>query len=156
MQSYDPSTGEYGCRSCGYTRIYETAEKRYKDLSKGKALPNTSKGMPNYKKAITPEEKFTKYSLDMNSIAGRHKAIVYKSVLGFTIDNCEELIRQIHESITSGNARLIKITKNEKEVIKYEYLIKVKGVNGNIADVVAVYGIDKNKAKPRMITNYVK
>lgn len=67
-----------------------------------------------------------------------------------------QLKRQIHEAITSGKAKLVNISKNEHGDIKCEYIVNVKGANGNNKDVVALYGISKKSGKPRMITNYVK
>ena len=51
---------------------------------------------------------------------------------------------------------MLAISKNTYGDIKYQYIINIKGANGNTADVVAVYGINKKNGKPRMITNYVK
>ena len=101
-------------------------------------------------------EKFIKYSLDETHPFGKHKAIVYKKVLGYTKENYHFLKNQIHQAITTGKAKLANISKNSYGDIKYEYIINVKGTNGNSADVVVVYGINKKNGKPRMITNYVK
>lgn len=117
---------------------------------------NASKIIPNYKNCVTPDEKFLNYSLDETSSTGKHKAIVYKKVLGFTKNNYSLLKNQIHNAISRGSAKLVGISKNCYGVIKYEYIISVIGANGNVANVVAVYGIGEKSIKPIMITNYVK
>ena len=39
---------------------------------------------------------------------------------------------------------------------KYKYRIPVKGINGQVKNVIAVYQIDKGTKIPRMITNFVE
>ena len=112
--------------------------------------------MPNYKRAITNDDKFVKYSLNEDHQAGKHKAKVYKKVLGYDSHNYSSLKNQIHNSVTSGKATLISIRKNQYDVIEYKYIIDVTGPNGNTAKVVAIYGINKKSSRPYMITNYVK
>ena len=156
MQEYDPSNGRYGCGSVGYSHAYAKSELIYANYASIGDDEKTSKIMPNYRQSVTPDEKFIKYSLDKENAVGKHKAVVYEKVLGFTKNNYFSLKNQIHESIVSGKAKLVTISKNTYGDIKYQYIIKIKGANGNTADVVAVYGINKKNGKPRMITNYVK
>lgn len=155
MQEYDPSSGRY---SCG-TELCSSAYKKSQLLLDSRligAKESTSKIMPNYKNCVTPDEKFLNYSLDETSSTGKHKAIVYKKVLGFAKNNYSLLKNQIHNAISKGSAKLVGISKNCYGVIKYEYIISVIGANGNVANVVAVYGIGEKSTKPVMITNYVK
>ena len=63
---------------------------------------------------------------------------------------------QIHQAITSGKAKIVNISKNSHGDIKYQYVINVKGANGNSADVVVAHRINKKSGKPRIITTYVK
>lgn len=156
LQEYDPSNGRYGCGSIGYTHAYAKSQFVYDNYDSIDNEKKTSKIMPNFKKSITPDEKFVNYSLNEDNLKGKHKAIVYKKVLGYTKENYHSLKKQIHEEIISGKAKLIGISKNIYEDIKYEYLINVKGPNGKTANVLVVYGISKINSKPRMITNYVE
>ena len=116
----------------------------------------TSRLMPNYKKAVTSERKFVDYSLNPYHVSGKNKASVYKAALGYTQENYHSLMNQIHNAVTSGKASLISMRKNEAGVIEYNYRIAVKGPNGNIANVIAKYGIRRDSAKPHLITNYVE
>ncbi|MBO4674676.1 MAG: hypothetical protein J5601_01135, partial [Elusimicrobiaceae bacterium] len=153
-QEYDPRSGRYGCGASGYSRTYGRAQSVLSIFSAKAGQDQTSERIPNYKKAITPDEKFIKYSLDENHAIGKYKAYLYKKVLGFTKENYGPLKAQVHQSITTGTAKLNRIERNEFGVIKFECAVDVIGANGNKATVVAVYGIGPKDGKPRMITNY--
>ena len=111
--------------------------------------------MPNYQQAITPREKFTEYSLDYDNPNSRGKAEAYEKALGFNKSNADALIEQIDSAVRSGNVSPIEFVETEFGA-KYKYRIPVKGVNGQIKNVMAVYQIDKGTQVPRMITNYVE
>lgn len=111
--------------------------------------------MPNYKKAVTPREKFVNYSLDYTNPNSKGKAEAYEKSLGFTKENANLLINQIHGSVTGGKIHPVSIQRNNYGT-KYKYEIPVKGPNGKTKIIVAVYQIDKSTSIPRLITNYVK
>lgn len=111
--------------------------------------------MPNCNKAKTPKEKFLNYSLDYTNSNSKGKAEAYEKALGFTKDNADSLINQIHGNVTEGKIHPISIQSNNYGT-KYKYEIPVKGPNGKTKIVVAVYQIDKNTNIPRLITNFVK
>ena len=155
LQNYDSSTGRYGCGEKGYTHAYAKSLISYdKYLSDG-FDKKTSSAMPNYKSAITSDAKFVDYSLNETHPRGKHKAMVYKKILGFTKENYMLLKEQIHNKITSGKAMLKNMSKNDYGVIEYNYRINVRGPNGKSADIMVKYGIGKKNGKPFMITNYV-
>jgi len=111
--------------------------------------------MPNHKNAVTPEEKFINYSLNPNNPNAKGKAEAYERALGFNRNNAQELIRQIEVAVKNESVSPISISKTEFGA-KYKYRIPVKGENGRIKNVIAVYQIDKGSQIPRMITNYVE
>ena len=111
--------------------------------------------MPNYQNAITPKEKFIDYSLDYQNPNASGKAEVYERTLGFTKDNSELLINQIDDAICGGKVSPYEISESVFGT-KYKFRIPVKGVNGQIKDVIAVYQIDTGTDVPRMVTNYVE
>jgi hypothetical protein len=51
--------------------------------------------LPNALEAIIPEGKVAKYLLEPLHRIGRHKARVFKSVLGFEQQNANELVKAI-------------------------------------------------------------
>ncbi len=111
--------------------------------------------MPNYSSAVTPLEKFTKYSLDYNNKNAVGKPVAYERGLGYTIENAAELVQQIHDSVTSGVVKPYDVSESEFGT-KYKFRIPVNGPNGNTKNVIAVYQIDKGSKTPRLITNYLE
>ena len=114
---------------------------------------NTAGSMPNYKDAVTPVEKFTKYSLDYDNPNAKGKAEAYEKGLGYTKDNASGLISQVHNYVTSGNPPY-EVSQSQYGT-KYKYRIPVTGPNGNTKNVIAVYQVDNGRPTTRLITNYL-
>ncbi len=115
----------------------------------------SGQSMPNHENAVTPREKFIDYSLDYDNPNAAGKAEAYEKGLGFNKSNADALINQIENAVTSESVSPVKITKNEYGT-RYMYRIPVKGINGQIKNVIAVYQIDKGTSIPRMITNFLE
>ena len=115
----------------------------------------TGSTMPNSDKAITAKEKFMNYSLDYNNPNAVGKAEAYERGLGFNKSNAESLISQIDEAVKSGANSPIEIISSEFGT-KYKFRIPVKGINGMIKNVIAVYQIDVGSEIPRLITNFLE
>ena len=115
----------------------------------------TGISMPNHQQAVTPKEKFVDYSLNPDNPNARGKAEAYEKALGFNKDNADELIKQIDDAVKNESVSPITVTETEYGT-KYKYSIPVKGANGQIKNVIAVYQIDSGSQVPRMITNYVE
>lgn len=115
---------------------------------------NVSSSMPNAKKAITPREKFINYSLNPDNPNARGKAEAYEKGLGYTRENADGLISQVHDYVTSGN-KPYEVSQSDYGT-KYKFRIPVTGPNGKTKNVIAVYQIDNGQSVPRMITNYLE
>lgn len=115
---------------------------------------SVSSSMPNYTNAVTPAEKFVNYSLDYSNPNAKGKAEAYEKGLGYTKDNAEGLIKQIHDYVTGGN-KPYDVSQSEYGT-KYKYRIPVTGPNGKTKNVIAVYQIDNDSNIPRLITNYLE
>ena len=115
---------------------------------------NVSSSMPNAENAVTPREKFNNYSLNPDNPNAKGKAEAYKQGLGYTRENADGLISQVHEYVTSGN-KPYEVSQSEYGT-KYKFRIPVTGPNGKTKNVIAVYQIDKGQSIPRMITNYLE
>ena len=115
----------------------------------------SNQSMPNQAKAVTPTEKFVKYSLDYDNPNAVGKAEAYECALGYTKNNSQGLVSQIHNAVTSGTAKPYQVSETEYG-IKYKYRIPVTGPNGKTKNVIAVYQIDKGSSTPRLVTNYVE
>ena len=61
--------------------------------------------LPNHENAVIDIRKLTEYALDPESPRGRHKARVFRSALGMTRENAEELRRLILDSLANGEAK---------------------------------------------------
>lgn len=120
-----------------------------------KGAKESKLSMPNYSKASTPMEKFTKYSLDYGNKNAAGKAEAYEKGLGFTKDNAEGLKNQIHSAVTQGKVKPYDVSESEYGT-KYKYRIPVTGPNGKTKNVIAVYQINKSSHIPRLITNYLE
>lgn len=111
--------------------------------------------MPNHSNAITPIEKFSKYSLDYSNPNAKGKAESYEKGLGFTKSNANDLKKQIEMAVTSGAINPYEISTS-KYGVKYKYRIPVTGPNGKTKNVIVVYQIDEGNNVPRLITNYLE
>ena len=111
--------------------------------------------MSHYQNAVTPREKFVNYSLNYSNPNAKGKAEAYEKGLGYTAQNADSLIFQIHSAVTEGKSRPYEVSKSEYGT-KYKYRIGVKGPNGKTKNVIAVYQIDNGSTTPRLITNYLE
>ena len=115
---------------------------------------NVSTSMPNAEKAVTPREKFINYSLNPDNPNARGKAEAYEKGLGYTRENADGLISQVHNYVTSDN-KPYEVSQLEYGT-KFKFRIPVTGPNGKTKNVIAVYQIDSGQSVPRMITNYLE
>ena len=120
-----------------------------------KGSSGSSQNMPNSNKAVTPIEKFTKYSLDYTNKNASGKAEAYEKGLGYTISNANMLRTQIHNAVSRGIVKPYEISKSQYGT-KYKYRIPITGPNGKTKNVIAVYQIDAGSEQPRLITNYLE
>ncbi len=89
--------------------------------------------LPNYDKAIIPAEKLRDYALNSDHQGdGRHKARVFKSMLGFERQHWEHLSNLIRARLPEYPALRKATTAYGEEWVVY---IPVVGLNGNLAVV---------------------
>jgi hypothetical protein len=80
--------------------------------------------------AAIPEEKIPEYVLNKDHSRGRHKAIVFEKVLGYTQAHAEQLKQAILDGIKSSEIRFIR-TDQYGDLINA--IMNIKGPNGNTA-----------------------
>ena len=73
-----------------------------------------SKALPNHQRAVIPENKLLRYSLDPTHPRGSHKAIVFKSALGFDQSNWHLLKRIILDEVPYHEAIQVSRTYSER------------------------------------------
>ena len=98
------------------------------------------------------EDKVTKYALNPIHPRGRHKAKVFKSSLGYTLDNYNELIDNVYRKVDKD----LFVNQDPNEYgKKYKQIINITGPNGRNADILTGWILEKN-GKYRLTTIYVK
>ena len=111
-----------------------------------KVHPNA---LPNYEKAVIPRGKLEDYALNPTSADGKHKARLFKSILGFERSDWETLAKTIldelpyHEALPAGEGLWGK---------KYLVALTIVGPNGNIGIVETVWIIRLGADYPSFVT----
>lgn len=108
--------------------------------------------LPRHSNVEDINKKLVTYSLNPEHETGKHKARVFKSALGYDLNNVNELEKEI----TKGLSKFKSTGKIETAYgTKYTVKMLIKGANGNKQPVITAWQIDKGKSNPRMVTVYV-
>lgn len=102
-------------------------------------------------KYIFPEEKLKDYALNPLHSIGKHKAKVFESALGYTIDNYQDLIDNVYKHI--DESKFIQ-TSDIGFGMRYEQILILTGPNSKTAKVLTAWIKDKS-GKLRLTTIYV-
>ena len=106
--------------------------------------------LPKYKDAVIPKSKFTQYAL--NPYKDPNKARAFEKALGYTMDNADELIKQINEKLSEYKA----VEKGDRGWgMTYEVVMDITGPNGKTAKVLTAWIDDKNNGEMRLTTVHV-
>lgn len=129
-------------------KVLEVLDKNFKKES----LENVVKGSKIKTNlqyfASVPEEKFTEYAL--NPLKAPNKAKAFETALGYTAENVDALIKNIKDHIDENKF----VEKGDNGYgMRYEYVVKLKGVNGKEANVLTAW-IEQNGEK-RLTSAYV-
>ena len=130
---------------------YQEKIKREKFDSKH-GTSNKEELLPKRKKAIIPDEKLTNYILNKEHETGGDKAIAFEKYLGYNKDNKELLVKEIRSGLEKYK------TLPRKETIHgqpFGVNMRLRGANGQYAEVKTGWQIDKGKENPRLVTAYI-
>lgn len=97
-----------------------------------------------------PVEKFTEYALD--PIKQPDKAKAFRVALGYTKDNCQDLIDNIN---THLDKKSLKYKRTVCDGDLYEYVMNLTGANGKKANVLTAWINDTVKGELRLTTAHV-
>jgi hypothetical protein len=97
-----------------------------------------------------PEDKLTRYALNMEHPKGRDKAIVFQSALGYNQENYRELKDNILKNLNRFPAEY---RYNTNYGDRYDVAMNLTGPNGKTARVLTGWRLKDGKA--RMVTIYV-
>ena len=107
------------------------------------------RALPNYQNAVIPRSKLEDYALSPAHTEGRHKALLFKSILGFEKTDWEKLAKTIldelpyYEALPAGEGPWGE---------KYLVALPIEGLNGNIAIVETVWIIIPENGYPSFVT----
>jgi hypothetical protein len=107
--------------------------------------------LPNPNDAIIEMRKLLTYCLDPEHSEGQHKARVFRSALGLTQDNAEELVAALLEAVQTQDA--VSVNRNpygQKYVIDF---IMTRG--DRQALIHSVWIVRNTETFPRLITCYI-
>lgn len=111
-----------------------------------------SNALPNYQNAVIPQNKLVKYSLDLTHPRGKHKAIVFRSALGFEQSNWELLRDAILAELPYYKAQP---TLEDKHGSRYRVIMPLAGPNGSTKDVVVTWIIKTGTDYPSLDSTWV-
>ncbi len=107
--------------------------------------------LPNAQSAYIPDEKLYDYCLSESHPVGKHKALVFKEVLGITIENAEVLQKAIMQAILEKEAIFQKATK-----FGTLYIVDFELVNEERSAIVrSAWVIPNDDSRPRMTSCYI-
>ena len=109
--------------------------------------------LPNYQNAVVPRNKLERYSLDLTHRRGKHKAVVFKSALGFVKSDWEILKQRILNDLPYYEATP---TKEDSWGKRYKVVIPIRGPNGNTANVVVTWIIKAGTDYPSLDSTWVQ
>jgi hypothetical protein len=111
--------------------------------------PARPDALANYQEAVINPDKLKNYALNPTSDSGKHKARVFKSVLGFDQSNWELLSQSILAELPYHEATLKEEDQHGK---RYTVVLPITGPSGNTADVLTGWIIDPGCDYPRLTT----
>ncbi|NQZ12819.1 MAG: RHS repeat-associated core domain-containing protein, partial [Algicola sp.] len=102
-------------------------------------------------KAFVDSRKITEYVLNLSHPKGGHKARVFNSILGITIENSSSLTSQLLKGVMKNSATLKGTTKYGTQ---YQVMIPVRGPKG-IANVTTGWIVKVGENFPRLTSAYI-
>ena len=107
--------------------------------------------LPNAGRALVDLRKLREYCLNAEHPRGQHKARVFKSALGWTADQAEDVRRRILEAALHGDAGFLGADDYGQ---RYALDFAVQGVNG-IVTVRSLWIVRLTEDFPRFTSCYV-
>ncbi len=96
--------------------------------------------------------KFTEYALNPEAPQGRHKAIVFGRVLGYTLDNWQELYQQV-ETLAPG--ALVQFHSEDSHGRRFTTDLLLRGPSGREATVRMGWIVPPGLDAVRLVTLWI-
>lgn len=102
---------------------------------------------------VIDSRKLTLYALNPQSPSGQHKARVFESALGFTLENYARLVQQLEQKALDAE-----VTFHSADAFGTRYTadIAVEGINGQQATVRTGWLVPSEIRIAHLVTLYVK
>ena len=107
--------------------------------------------LPNFEKAVIPEEKIFGYALNREHPFGRDKATAFERALGYTLENGHLLIANIRNHLPVAPV----LERKGRFGRQFSFVMEITGVNGKTAKVKVCWQIDDGADFPRLTSVYV-
>jgi hypothetical protein len=107
--------------------------------------------LPNGDRAIIPIAKLLGYCLNPNHMKGKHKARVFKSALGITADNAEQLVQLIQLAAIQGEVVQSRTTDFGQE-LKLDWTIP----GHDDLQLRTIWIIPHDSADPQLVSAFIK
>lgn len=109
--------------------------------------------LPNFERAQIPIEKLERYALDPEHPTGKHKAVVFRRVLGIEKRHAEVLAELIRASLPQASAEMRKVAPYGEEWTSYHIIL---GLNGRSTVVTVGWILRKETDRaPELTTCYI-
>ncbi len=107
--------------------------------------------LPNGERAFIDRQKLIAYSLDPEHDEGRHKAHLFESLLGITLQNADLLLTAVEQAATTDQAALGKLDKyGQRYVIDFDFA----GPDGT-ATIRSAWIVRHGEDFPRLVTCFI-
>ncbi|NJK36224.1 MAG: hypothetical protein HC919_15525 [Oscillatoriales cyanobacterium SM2_2_1] len=108
--------------------------------------------LPNGEFAIIPTEKLTDYCLNSNHSSGKHKAKVFASALGITVENADDLRELIIQAAIEGEVI-------QQDSTEFGQLYKVDWEIPDRQDAIilrTLWEIKTTQPNPRLVSAFIR
>jgi hypothetical protein len=107
--------------------------------------------LPNGDRAVIPIEKLLGYCLNPNHPKGKHKARVFKSALGITADNVEQLVHLIQLAAFQGEVVQSRTTDFGQE-FKLDWTVP----DHDELQLRTIWIISHDSVEPQLVSAFIK
>lgn len=108
--------------------------------------------LPNHANAVIDIEKLVAYSLNTEHPEGKHKALIFKKVLGIAVEDADWLKSTILEKLASHESITREETKFGKKFVVDIEIQKAE----RTANVRTAWIVEHDSTVPRLVTRYIK
>ncbi|HYH85617.1 MAG TPA: hypothetical protein VEX60_09040 [Pyrinomonadaceae bacterium] len=115
----------------------------------GKTRSPHPNALPNYEKAVIPRSKLEDYALNPAHKDGRHKARLFKSILGFEKADWQRLEKILLNELPYHEAVF---SREDKWGKFYSVFFPIVGLNGNTATVQTIWKVEAGADYPSFVT----